>query len=525
MINGSQISGLISGSTTSTSVGFSPNGNDASIYSSGFFGLNNSPIVMGTADSQEEPAVQEESTTVTVPPTVAVGQEEVEQNKHSVVFSNDWPEDESLAGYKPVPTNYVIKTSDGRNLFQAGVSALVGKPKCGKSSFLYSIIADLTKGGGVFGHSQPSKVIFAEHEDPKSEIVKSLIASGAILGRVNFCLAQQTSDNKQNKIEVYLKRLEGRVAANPDCKLILVDSLGKIAPKLGFKLSSSGDIRLFVDGLQALGEKYSVAVVVINHFNKGSGAKTLDDQMAGSSQLFASIRALWVAGRHPERQDLRCISFYQGNISNPCEGVVFKQVTVSAEEVLKVAAENNIHDIQVTQKPKEFKKIELVNDPIVPPEQLVNPAKSGQSEDRDEEDEEFGYEYESDESESLPSMVSYTIRKKTRNTEAKSKAKAFVQWLVETLETQGEMLANEAEAEATRRGLKSGNYRKARKMAEAKGVCSRSKKVEGVKASYLFLENREITPPVAAPGTDSKPQPEGGFIGVIDKSFVFSAMA
>jgi len=516
MVNGPKNSSLISTSVSTTDVSLFKF--DALISSSGFVGCSNSPIVFGSADSLGKDAVQEESPTTAVSSTVAVGQEEVEQNKNNGVFSNDWPEEESLASCKAVLTKYVVKTNDGKNLFQAGVSALVGKPKCGKSTFLYSIIADLTRGEGVFGGKEPSKVVIAEHEDPKPTIQCSVLASGGVLARVNFFYPDLNGYGKNEKIEGFLTKLEKRVATNPDTRLVLVDSLGKIASKLGFTMSSSTKIRLFVDGLQAIGEKYGVAVLVINHFNKESGAKSVEDSMTGSAQFFASIRALWVAGRHPKEQGLRCVSFYQGNISAPCAGVVFRQVEVSPEKVLDYAKENGLQDFTEESLPQKLHGIELVNEKPVPPAELVKPAKAVKGAVRKEEDS------ESHEAEEATSFISYEMKKKSRNTKAKLKAKAFVKWLVENLSQKGEMLANEAEAEATNRGLKPGIYRKARKMAEAQGVLARSKKVNGVKASYLFMENREVASLVAETGVDSNPPSDCGFSETIDKSFVFSSM-
>lgn len=516
MADGFQNSGLISASISTFDVSFSAT--DALISSSGFVGSTTTPIVLGSADSEGKEAAQEESPTTPVSSTVAVGQEEVLQNKYKWIFSSNWPEEESLAYCEPVLTDFVVKTNDDRNLFQAGVSGLVGKPKCGKSTFLYSIIADLTRGEGVFGGKEPSKVIVVEHEDPKGTIQCNVLASGGVLARVNFFYPDLNGYGKNKKIEGFLTELEERVATNPDSRLVLVDSLGKIASRLGFTMSSSTKIRLFVDGLQAIGEKYGVAVLVINHFNKESGAKSVEDSMTGSAQFFASIRALWVAGRHPKDENLRCISYYQGNISNPCAGFVFRQEKVSLEKVLELAKENGVRLTDKDKKSNKFHRVELVNESVVSPETLVKPAKAGKGAVRKEED------YESDEAEETTSFISYKMKKKSRNTKAKLQAKAFVKWLVENLSQKGEMLANEAEAEATNRGLKPGIYRKARKMAEAQGILARSKKVNGVKASYLFMENREVASLVAETEVDTNPPSDCGFSETIDKSFVFSSM-
>lgn len=522
MVNGPKNSSLISTSVSTTDVSLFKF--DALISSSGFVGCANSPIVFGSADSLGKDAVQEESPTTAVSSTVAVGQEkvgqeEVEQNKYNGVFSSDWPEEDSLASCKPVLTKYVVKTNDGKNLFQAGVAALVGKPKCGKSTFLYSMIADLTRGGGVFGGNEPGKVIFAEHEDPRGTILCKVLGSGGALSRVSFFNPKIEANGKPNRTEVFLKQLEARVAANSNCRLIVVDSLGKLAPKLGFTMSASDKIRSFVDGLQAIGEKYEVAILVVNHFTKGSASRSLDDLMAGSAQFFASIRALWVAGRHPKDVGLRCISFHQGNISAPCAGVVFRQVEVSPEKVLEYAKENNLQNFAEDNLPEQLYGIDLVNESPVPPAELVKPVKPAKGAVcKDEED------YETDEAEEATSFVTYEMKKKSRNTKAKLQAKVFVKWLVETLSQRGEMLANDAEAEATNQGLKPGIYRKARKMAEAQGVFARSKKVNGVKASYLFMENREVASPVAETGVESNPISDCGFSETIDKSFVFSSM-
>lgn len=517
MVNGPKNSSLISASVSTTDVSLFKF--DALISSSGFVGCSNSPIVFGSADSLGKDAVQEESPTTAVSSTVAVGQEEVEQNKNNGVFSSDWPEEDSLASCKPVLTKYVVKTNEGKNLFQAGVAALVGKPKCGKSTFLYSMIADLTRGGGVFGCNEPGKVIFAEHEDPKGTILCKVLGSGGTLARVGFFNSKVDPNGKTNKTEVFLTQLEGRVAANPDCRLIVVDSLGKLAPKLGFTMSASDKIRSFVDGLQAIGEKYEVAILVVNHFTKGSGSRSLDDLMAGSAQFFASIRALWVAGRHPKNVGLRCISFHQGNISAPCAGVVFRQVEVSTEKVLEYAKENNLQNFAEDKLPEQLYGIELVNESPVPPAELVKPVKPAKGAVRKEEADD-----ETDEADEATSFITYEMKKKSRNTKAKLQAKAFVKWLVETLSQKGEMLANDAEAEATKRGLKPGTYRKARKIAEVQGVLTQAKTVNGVKASYLFMENRGVATPVAETGVESNTPSVCGYSETIDKSFVFSSM-
>jgi len=491
---------------------------DASTSSPGLVASCTSPTTPATEapSSMVEASVESDNTCVSEArvSTEIAGEQ---SKRRPVGFDPNWPLEDSLWSSSLDSNHFVIQTRDGRNLFQAGLALLVGRPKCGKSTFLYSLIADLTIGESEFGGGRPGKIIIAANEDSRGAVKASVLGAGGNLSRVSFLGGVDECAGEAGINSGFLQVLEERIAAAPDCRLVVVDSLGGLAGKLGFSTSSQTKIRQLTDGLHALGAKYGVAILLVNHFRKDTGGKSLDEVMAGSAQLFASVRAMWVVGRHPKYPDMRCVSFFEGNIRNACKGIVFRQVEVDRDTVVGYASENNLCLEEILDHKEPFYTIELVDERPVSPELLVKRPKVkklnlGQALQRAiqlrnaKSTPENASVNSREETEVPPETVvpapvdSYVMKPKTRNTTAKKLALDFSNWLVEHLATNSEILANDAERESALRGLKPGNYRKARKLAEAQGVRSRSRKVDGVKASYLYLDK---VPQAAQPTSPS----------------------
>ena len=294
-----------------------------------------------------------------------------------------WPGQETFADHPPIPTEFVVETADGHGVFAIGNTVLIGTPKAGKSTFLYGgLIAGLTKREGIFrirgnGGGYSAAYVTAQ-EDPSGNISSLILAGDGNTKLVTLTDPAKVAEDSSDPIGDYLKKVDQTLASCPNCKVVVTDTLAKLASALGFSITNAKLVRKVLDGTQRLGEKHKVAFLWIHHLNKDENRKSLSAKIAGSGQILATVRALWVYGTHPQDDRLRVLAYYRGNLLTVPNSLVCQRNEVPYQQVLAAAKRNHKPNGPFTPPPEgeKYYEVVLVDLPPVSAEDLTQkPAR------------------------------------------------------------------------------------------------------------------------------------------------------
>lgn len=149
------------------------------------------------------------------------------------------------------------------------LTILEGDPGVGKSTFIYSLAADLSQGRALPGDlpRPPMKVLILTREDtPEHTIVPRLRAHEANLSNVQINTASFVLDSDGL---IFLRQS----LLNSDFAVVFMDPLQSFSGK-GTDLNQAGDTRAFSDPLAAIAQGSSCALVIVRHMRKASASDT-----------------------------------------------------------------------------------------------------------------------------------------------------------------------------------------------------------------------------------------------------------
>ena len=172
------------------------------------------------------------------------------------------------------------------------VTIVQGDPGEGKTTFVLSVIAALTRGEALpeceTGLPQMN-VIYQTAEDGLADTIKPrLEAVGADCSRV------QTIDDSKSMLTLTDQRLEEAIYST-DAGLLVLDPLQAYLGS-GVDMHRANEIRPIMKKLSAVAERTGCAVVLIGHMNKASGMKS-GYRGLGSIDFTAAARSILVVGR------------------------------------------------------------------------------------------------------------------------------------------------------------------------------------------------------------------------------------
>jgi len=378
--------------------------------------------------------------------------QESDADNSTTADSNNWLYEDTLASCTMEPPKFKIRTKDGKGMFQADIALVVGDPKSGKSSFMYSLLACISSGEGEFLVEGPGKALVLNFEDSlQSVALPKIVAACGDPTQIKI-LDLDNLPKGGSRLDGVLKWIEDQLISNQDCGLVVVDTVPSFAGKLDININSGAGARKMLDPLSGIAKKYGVPILLIHHFNKSSGS--VEKRIGGSQQILACVRSVWVAGHHPEDESLRCISRHSGNLAGCAAGIVFKETQVDPEKVIICAKSLGITVSDKAFDKAVFSKIELVNEDVVDSNDLVTPSGS-------------------------------------KNTQAYKEQADLAEWAHDKIVMEGKIRANDLKAEATKRGISERNYRKARRILEKEDVIQIRKKDNGVVVFYLTLPENQ----------------------------------
>jgi|GEM_PF-1873603 len=196
-----------------------------------------------------------------------------------------------------------------------------GNPGAGKSTFVAALAASVTSGvqwpdGAPVPPSARGAVVYLTTEDDAATTIRPRMeAAGANLSRVRVIATVPTVDRNPY----------GRVPTLPNDVGLLISECERIGARLlvvdpvmaylgDVNSHRDSDVRGALAPLAAAAEEAGVAVVLIRHLNKGTGASAL--YRGGGSIAFAGLaRVVWVAGSDPAQPDARALAVGKNNLS------------------------------------------------------------------------------------------------------------------------------------------------------------------------------------------------------------------
>lgn len=171
-----------------------------------------------------------------------------------------------------------------------GIVLFVGPPKLGKS--WYCLGLGLTWAGEF-------KILYMALEDTARRLQKRLrIVLDGRPAPKNFLIS--TTWPKLD--EGGLQQLELFLAENPDCKLIMIDTLAKIRHKRNKNNGLYEDDYSALTGLKSIADKHGIAIMVVHHVNKSKPTDILET-VSGTTGLTGAADTIMILGRDRGQAD------------------------------------------------------------------------------------------------------------------------------------------------------------------------------------------------------------------------------
>lgn len=198
------------------------------------------------------------------------------------------------------------------------LTIIQGDPGEGKTSFILNLAAKLSQ-GECFEQEEkqePLNIIYQTAEDGLNDTVKPrLERAGADCSKILVI------DDQVESLSFQDERIE-KAIRQTGAKLIVFDPLQAY---LGERvdMNRANEIREVTKKIAQIADRYSCAIVLIGHMNKGGGIKAAYRGM-GSIDFFAIARSVLLVARVPEEPDIRAIAQIKNNLAPEAETVAFR---------------------------------------------------------------------------------------------------------------------------------------------------------------------------------------------------------
>ncbi|MFH5804659.1 AAA family ATPase, partial [Alienimonas sp. DA493] len=182
------------------------------------------------------------------------------------------------------------------------ITLFAGLPGLGKS-FLTVDLAARTSVSRPWpdgrGAPPPGDVVILNAEDDAGDTIRPrLDAAGGDPKRVHVLEAVRGPDGKERGFDLAadLDRLRTMLRKLPAPKLVIVDPVNAYLGRADSH--KEADVRGVLEPLRRLAEEFGVAVVLVSHLNKGSGAGAMG-RVTGSLAFVGAARAAWLISDDP----------------------------------------------------------------------------------------------------------------------------------------------------------------------------------------------------------------------------------
>jgi len=253
---------------------------------------------------------------------------------------------------------YPVQTRDGLGVFIAGLNVVAGPQGGGKSTIIRKIVADITTaseaGAFVCDGGRPGKaLVIAKEDDENSVLAPGIVANSGNPRNITFFSEREWRHN-------WLSEIESLLEQNPECKILLVDTVEAFAAKFGHNKITSKTVRQILDPLSLLGRRYGVAVVATCHLTKRQ-ANRIVDQIGGSVELTGSARLVYSVSSHPQDQRLRVFESVKSNQRGHLERLVCRTEVLPLEDGVRLARNVGV-TVDDNLAPDTFVRVNIVAD-------------------------------------------------------------------------------------------------------------------------------------------------------------------
>ena len=231
-----------------------------------------------------------------------------------------------FANINPEPINWLW--SD--RIALGKITLIAGDPGLGKSLITSMLASAVSKGYSWPLIDSPSPIgdviLLSAEDDPADTIRPRLDAAGADCNHIHIIEAIQEIEDDGNTAQRMFSFKKDIVALNecltlfPDCKLVVIDPVSAYLD--GTDGNSNSDIRGLFGPLAQLARQYKVAIVLIQHLNKGSGTNALYRPM-GSLAFIATARTAFIVAKDPDNPQRRLFMPAKNNLAKENSGLAY----------------------------------------------------------------------------------------------------------------------------------------------------------------------------------------------------------
>lgn len=249
------------------------------------------------------------------------------------------------------------------NILSEGATVFAGAPKQGKSWMALNFAIAVASGTSALGKIPVEKgaVLYLALEDGAKRLQKRLkdLLNGREIPELlsvafNFPLSNEGG----------LAAIEEWLEANPDARLVIIDTLKRFRPIVRARQNQYDIDYDAVSGLNDLAQKYEVAILIITHTNKDdSNDSDWFNKVSGSLGLTGAVDAamllerprnetqgkLSVSGRDTEEQAL-AVQFEGTNKGWLLLGEAFSSLAKKILSWLKVAGKNGLSRSEINSR-------------------------------------------------------------------------------------------------------------------------------------------------------------------------------
>jgi hypothetical protein len=182
------------------------------------------------------------------------------------------------------------------DILPAGVTLFGGREKMGKSWLGFSLCIAVATGGYALGKMpvEQGHALYLSLEDPERRLHKriSRLAGDEVdLGGFHYATEWPTAEKGG------ISQLDAWLEENPECRLVVVDTLKRIRPRTSGKRNPYEDDYDALQPFVGIASKHNTAIMVLHHLNQQSEPHDPFDAFSGTSGLTAATEQIWLLTR------------------------------------------------------------------------------------------------------------------------------------------------------------------------------------------------------------------------------------
>jgi hypothetical protein len=237
-----------------------------------------------------------------------------------------------LTRFSDIPPEEIQWLWEGR-IARGKITLIAGDPGFGKSLLSIDLAARVSTGADWPDFPIPAPLgdtVMLSVEDGRADTIRPrLDAAGADCTRVLHLEGATIGDDGKSRPRTLsfkrdMEALEDALKSLPECRLVIVDPISAYLDDTDSH--KNADVRGLLAPLAELAERLKIAVVLIQHLNKGgTGANALYRPM-GSLAFVAAARAAYIVTKDKDNADRRLMLPAKNNLAKDTTGLAYSIV-------------------------------------------------------------------------------------------------------------------------------------------------------------------------------------------------------